>query len=195
MGYLHCSNIFILTGWYSEFFDVPYLVNRIRRVFGEEMILNLSPWRRVEVNNKTIAGREMVGYNIIGVIQLDYIDLFKKFTLNTLGQQESYKLDHISSVVLGEKKLDYSEYGSLHLLYKHDYQKFVEYNVKDVKTKNHSASLHKIIPSIQFPNSFWQLLTKAVVTEINFSTKTHAHIICRGSTATVISSILSYPSI
>ena len=123
----------ILTGWYSEFFDVPYLVNRIRRVFGEEMILNLSPWRRVEVNNKTIAGREMVGYNIIGVTQLDYIDLFKKFTLNTLGQQESYKLDHISSVVLGEKKLDYSEYGSLHLLYKHDYQKFVEYNVKDVE--------------------------------------------------------------
>ena len=100
---------------------------------GEEMILNLSPWRRVEVNNKTIAGREMVGYNIIGVTQLDYIDLFKKFTLNTLGQQESYKLDHISSVVLGEKKLDYSEYGSLHLLYKHDYQKFVEYNVKDVE--------------------------------------------------------------
>ena len=123
----------ILTGWYSEFFDVPYLVNRIRRVFGEEMILNLSPWRRVEVNNKTIAGREMVGYNIIGVTQLDYIDLFKKFTLNTLGQQESYKLDHIANVVLGEKKLDYSEYGSLHLLYKHDYQKFVEYNVKDVE--------------------------------------------------------------
>lgn len=123
----------ILTGWYSEFFDVPYLVNRIRRVFGEEMILNLSPWRRVEVNNKTIAGREMVGYNIIGVTQLDYIDLFKKFTLNTLGQQESYKLDHIANVVLGEKKLDYSEYGSLHLLYKHDYQKFVEYNIKDVE--------------------------------------------------------------
>ena len=123
----------ILTGWYSEFFDVPYLVNRIRRIFGEDMILNLSPWRKVEVNNKIIAGREMVGYNIIGVTQLDYIDLFKKFTLNTLGQQESYKLDHIANVVLGEKKLDYSEFGSLHLLYKHDYQKFVEYNIKDVE--------------------------------------------------------------
>ena len=123
----------ILTGWYSEFFDVPYLINRIIRIFGEDMIKSLSPWRRVEQNNKIISGREMVGYNIIGIPQLDYIDLFKKFTLNTLGQQESYKLDHIAYVVLGEKKLDYSEYGSLHLLYKHDYQKFVEYNVKDVE--------------------------------------------------------------
>ena len=123
----------IITGWYSDFFDIPYLVNRIARVLGEESVYSLSPWRKVSPDNKTIAGREQVGFDIMGVSQLDYIDLFKKFTLNTLGQQESYKLDHIANVVLGEKKLDYSEYGSLHMLYKSDYQKFVEYNIKDVE--------------------------------------------------------------
>ena len=123
----------IITGWYSDFFDIPYLVNRIARVLGEDSVYSLSPWRKVNVDNKIIAGREQVGFDIVGVSQLDYIDLFKKFTLNTLGQQESYKLDHIANVVLGEKKLDYSEYGSLHMLYKSDYQKFVEYNIKDVE--------------------------------------------------------------
>ena len=123
----------IVTGWYSDSFDIPYIVNRIRRILGDDAILGLSPWRRVEENNKKIAGKVIPGFNIVGVSQLDYIDLFKKFTLNTLGQQESYKLDHIANVVLGEKKIDYSEYGSLHLLYKHDYQKFVEYNIKDVE--------------------------------------------------------------
>ena len=123
----------IITGWYSDFFDIPYLVNRIARVLGEDSVYSLSPWRKVNPNNIVIAGREQVGFNIVGVSQLDYIDLFKKFTLNTLGQQESYKLDHIANVVLGEKKLDYSEYGSLHMLYKNDYQKFVEYNIKDVE--------------------------------------------------------------
>lgn len=123
----------IITGWYSDFFDIPYIVNRVARIFGDEMVQSLSPWRKVDQDNKMIAGREQIGYRIMGVTQLDYIDLFRKFTLNTLGQQESYKLDHIANVVLGEKKLDYSEYGSLHMLYKHDYQKFVEYNIKDVE--------------------------------------------------------------
>jgi len=123
----------ILTGWYSEFFDVPYLVNRIARIFGEDMVKSLSPWKLVNQNNLFIAGVEHLRYNLVGITQLDYIDVFKKFTYNTLGQQESYKLDHIANVILGEKKLDYSEYGSLHMLYKHDYQKFVEYNVKDVE--------------------------------------------------------------
>jgi len=47
--------------------------------------------------------------------------------------QESYKLDHISSVELGTNKIDYSEYDSLHQLYKHNYQKFIEYNIRDVE--------------------------------------------------------------
>ena len=75
---------------------------------------------------------EVDTYDIMGVAQLDYYDLFRKFTLNTLGQQESYRLDHIANVVLGESKLSYEEHGNLHTLYKEDYQKFIDYNIKDV---------------------------------------------------------------
>jgi DNA polymerase elongation subunit (family B) len=69
----------------------------------------------------------------MGIAQLDYFDLFRKFTYNTLGQQESYRLDHIANVVLGERKLSYEEYGNLHTLYKQDHQKFIDYNIKDVE--------------------------------------------------------------
>jgi len=58
--------------------------------------------------------------------------LFTKFGY-TYGMQESYKLDHIAHVVLGERKLSYDEHGSLHGLYKHDFQKFIDYNIKDVQ--------------------------------------------------------------
>jgi hypothetical protein len=80
-----------------------------------------------------LGGRKQTIYEIEGLAQLDYLDLFKKFTLNTFGRQESYKLDHIAHVILGERKLSYDEYGSLHSLYKHDFQKFIDYNIKDVE--------------------------------------------------------------
>ena len=71
-------------------------------------------------------------YDIIGTQQLDYFDLFQKFGYS-YGPQESYKLDHIAHVVLGERKLSYEEHGSLHSLYKNDHQKFIEYNIHDVE--------------------------------------------------------------
>jgi hypothetical protein len=65
-----------------------------------------------------------------GISSLDYLDLYKKFTYS---QQESYRLDHIGYVELGEKKIDYSEYGTLQTLYVENHQKFIEYNIKDVE--------------------------------------------------------------
>jgi DNA polymerase elongation subunit (family B) len=122
----------VISGWFSETFDIPYLVNRITKLFGEDMAKALSPWRMIKSKSIFTNGYEQLVYNIIGVIQLDYVDIFKKFTLNTLKVQDSYKLDHIAYVVLGEKKLDYSEYGNLHRLYKEDFRKFIRYNIKDV---------------------------------------------------------------
>jgi len=87
------------------------------------------------VNAKTIpmvGGRQVNVYELDGIQQLDYMDLFKKFGY-TYGQQESYKLDHIAHVVLGDEKLSYEEYGNLHTLYKEDFQKFIDYNIKDVE--------------------------------------------------------------
>lgn len=124
----------ILTGWNSRLFDIPYLVNRIKNILNDETTKKFSPWRSIRGREiPTLGGRKETIYEIEGLAQLDYLDLFKKFTLNTFGRQESYKLDHIAHVILGERKLSYEEYGSLHSLYKHDFQKFIDYNIKDVE--------------------------------------------------------------
>ena len=122
----------VITGWNSRFFDIPYIVNRLARVLGEEETKHLSPWGMIEQQKIGIRGREQVTFNIIGISSLDYMDLFKKFAY-TYGNQESYSLNHISSVVLGEKKLDYSDVGNLMDLYENDFQKYIDYNIKDVE--------------------------------------------------------------
>lgn len=123
----------ILSGWNVEFFDVPYLINRIKKIFGEDKLVEkeLSPWRKIHENEvKTLNGIQQ-SYEIVGVSLLDYYDIYKKYSGRSV--QESYKLDYICSVELGEKKLDYSEYGSLHKLYTADYEKFISYNIRDVE--------------------------------------------------------------
>jgi len=72
--------------------------------------------------------KKMVSYNISGVSILDYLQMYKKFTYIT---RETYRLDHITEVELGKKKIDYSEFGAMHLFYRNDYQKFLEYNIRD----------------------------------------------------------------
>jgi DNA polymerase elongation subunit (family B) len=119
----------IITGWNIEFFDIPYLVNRIRNICGEDLARNLSPWRMINEGKVHYKGKENQNFILMGISTLDYYQLYRKFTF---GNQESYKLDYIASVELGEKKIDYSEYGSLLELYKNNFQKFIEYNIHDV---------------------------------------------------------------
>lgn len=119
----------IITGWNVKFFDIPYLTNRITKLFGDTKASYLSPWRILKPKEVEIMGRMQSTYEIFGVSVLDYLDLYKKFTYTN---QESYKLDHIANVELGVKKIDYSEYGSLHLLYKNDWEKFIDYNAHDI---------------------------------------------------------------
>ena len=123
----------IVTGWNTRFFDIPYLVNRIGKTIGEDMVKKLSPWGLVREGLVTIKGKKQQEFHLEGIAQLDYLEIFKKFTGNTLGQQESYRLDHIAHVVLGEGKLSYEEHGTLYTLYKTDFQKFIDYNIKDVE--------------------------------------------------------------
>ena len=122
----------IITGWNTRFFDIPYLIARTELLLGSEKIRNFSPWRKVERRDIRIQGSNRVAFDIMGIQHLDYMELFKKFAY-AYGNQESYSLNHVSSVVLGEKKLDYSEVGSLRDLYDLDYQMFVDYNIKDVE--------------------------------------------------------------
>ena len=122
----------IITGWNTEFFDIPYLVNRIRVLLGEDEMKKLSPWNNVWERKTTYNGREMISYHISGVAALDYIELYKWYAPGGKSQ-ESYKLDSIANVELGESKLSFDEYDNLHQLYRLNYQKFIEYNIKDVE--------------------------------------------------------------
>lgn len=122
----------IITGWNVKFFDIPYLVTRITKLLGEEEAKRLSPWNQLDQRTIVMMGREQTSYTPSGISTLDYIELYKKFAPG--GQsQESYKLDAISNVELGERKLSYEEYGSLHTLHRDNYQLFIEYNIRDVE--------------------------------------------------------------
>ena len=122
----------VVTGWNSRMFDMVYIINRCVRILGDKFMKKLSPWNMINQGEIVIAGKSHQVYEVYGIQQLDYLDLFKKFGY-TYGTQESYRLDNIAHVVLGERKLDYSEFGDLMGLYKNDYQKFIDYNVKDVQ--------------------------------------------------------------
>ncbi|WP_292486524.1 DNA polymerase domain-containing protein [Methanohalobium sp.] len=119
----------IVTGWNCAFFDIPYLVNRITNVLGEAEAKRLSPWKLLSERTTTIMGKTQQAFDLTGIAILDYMEMFKKYE----KQQESYRLDHIGNVVLGRKKLDYSEYANLTELYKKNHQKFIEYNIDDVE--------------------------------------------------------------
>ena len=113
----------ILTGWNVEFFDIPYLYNRACKIVGQNTAELLSPIRTVKWSD---FGNGK--YKIAGVSVLDYLQLYKKFTFS---ERSSYRLDDIGKFEVGEKKVAYE--GTLNDLYENDLEKFVEYNIQDVK--------------------------------------------------------------
>ncbi len=121
----------IITGWNTKFFDIPYLINRFKKILGDDDCKKLSPWNRINERTTVINGRQLIAYELVGLASLDYIELYKWYAPGGKSQ-ESYKLDNIANVELGEKKISYDEYDNLHQLYKLNYQKFIEYNIKDV---------------------------------------------------------------
>jgi len=135
----------IITGWNVQFFDIPYLYNRISKVLSEKSAERMSPWRFVSERTTTIHNRQQTAFDLVGISILDYLELYKKFTYT---QQESFRLDHIAYVELGERKLDYSEFENLHQLYKHDYQTFIDYNIKDVDLVDRIDNKMKLIDMV-----------------------------------------------
>ena len=119
----------VITGWNTTFFDIPYLCNRIKSLFGNKFMQNMSPWKMVTEENTSTFGRNITRYNIWGVSNLDYMDLYKKFTYT---DQESFSLDNIAFVELGVKK-DPNPFDTFREWYTKDYQSFIDYNIKDVE--------------------------------------------------------------
>jgi DNA polymerase elongation subunit (family B) len=132
----------VVTGWNIQLFDIPFITKRIDRVLGEKLAKRLSPWGLVSQKEVFIKGRKQVFYDIGGITQLDYLDLYKKFTYTN---QESYRLDHIANVELGQKKLDHSEFDTFQDFYTNGWQKFVEYNIIDVELVDRLEDKMKLI--------------------------------------------------
>ena len=131
----------VITGWNTEFFDIPYLCNRIKHLFGEDELKRLSPWRSVHSRDVFKMGRKHQVYEIQGVAHLDYFDLYRKFTYSA---QESYRLDHIAFVELGEKKSG-NPFETFSEWYQKDFQSFIEYNIMDVELVDRLEDKMKLI--------------------------------------------------
>jgi len=132
----------VVTGWNIELYDIPYLVRRLDRVLGEKLMKRMSPWGLVTEDEIYIAGRKHISYDVGGITQLDYLNLYKKFTYKA---QESYRLDYIAEVELGQKKLDHSEFDTFKDFYTKGWQKFVEYNIVDVELVDRMEDKMKLI--------------------------------------------------
>jgi DNA polymerase elongation subunit (family B) len=122
----------IVSGWNVKFFDIPYIVNRFTRILGESEVKKLSPWNYIGNRKTNVMMKELIVYDFLGITTLDYLEAYKWFAPSGKSQ-ESYRLDNIAQVELGEGKLSYDEYENLHELYKLDFQKFIDYNIKDVE--------------------------------------------------------------
>ena len=132
----------VVTGWNCQLYDIPYLAKRITRVLGDKACKKLSPWGLVTHEEIYMAGRPHLMYDIGGVTVLDYMDLYKKFTYKA---QESYRLDYIGEVELGQKKLDHSEHDTFKEFYTKAWNKFVDYNIQDVRLVDSLEEKMKLI--------------------------------------------------
>ena len=121
----------IVTAWNLNRFDMPYIVNRIRRVFGSAALEELSPYGNFyESLDKDKMQREYTKYNFAGVQVIDHIDVYAKYKIT---KQESYKLDFIAQQELGIGKVDYQGEDNIYEFMRKHWNTFVEYNVRDVE--------------------------------------------------------------
>ena len=118
----------VLSGWNSEGFDIPYIVNRIQRVLSKSHTRQLCLWDKFpKPKIVTKFGKESGTYELMGRVHLDYLELYRKYTYH---EMHSYSLDAIGEYELDERKIEYE--GTLDQLYNNDYEKFIAYNRQDV---------------------------------------------------------------
>ncbi len=133
----------VITGWNIQFYDIPYICGRLRRVLGEKRMKSFSPWGLVTENEVWESNRQQICMDVGGITQLDYLKLYK-WSPGT-PPQESYRLDYIASQELGQKKLDHSEFDTFKDFYTKGWQKFVEYNIIDVELVDRLEDKLKLI--------------------------------------------------
>jgi DNA polymerase elongation subunit (family B) len=120
----------VITGFNCEFFDIPYLLRRIAVTLSEADAKRLSVWKYIRERKITLekSSREEYIYDIAGTACLDFLALFKKFSGKNL---ENNRLDTVAQEILGESKLDHSQYETFADFYTKDFDTFTRYNIKD----------------------------------------------------------------
>lgn len=152
----------IITGWNSNTYDLPYIIQRIRIVFGGEDLSQVGDLEFFDPSTESLEiltklcrfdfqvpalrriehwGKEVATFNLCGRVHLDYLDLYRKFSM---GERHSYKLDYILKYEIDERKVAYD--GTLEDLYRNDFRKFVEYNIQD------TVGLSKMDDKLKFIN-------------------------------------------
>ncbi len=161
----------VVTGWSVDLFDIPYLINRTRNLLGEEWVNKFSPLGVVNereiirskagVSTNNFQDRVEKVYEIAGIAVLDYLQLYKKFATNA---RESYKLDSIAALELGQGKHDYSDVGTLDDLYEQDFDRYIDYNVQD------AVLVEKLEKKLNYLQQVFQIAYKAKVNFIDTMT-------------------------
>ena len=119
----------VMSGWNSEGFDIPYMVNRIARVLGKEHTRRFCLWGQYPKKREFERyGKNQETYDTVGRLHLDYMELYRKYTYH---EMHSYSLDAIGEYELGERKTEYE--GTLDQLYNNDFEKFIQYSRQDVE--------------------------------------------------------------
>ena len=130
----------ILTGWNSEGYDIPYTVNRVKRVLSKDDTRRFCLWKQLPKKREYEKyGKKAETYDLIGRVHLDSLELYRKYTYE---ERHTYRLDAIGETEIGEKKTVYE--GTLDQLYNNDFRTFIEYNRQDV------ALLDKLDKKLKF---------------------------------------------
>ena len=135
----------VLTGWNSEGYDIPYMVNRVTRVMSKDDTRKFCLMGQLpKVRKYERFGKEESTYDLVGRIHMDYLQLYKKYNYES---RHSYKLDAIGEMEVGENKTQYE--GTLDQLYNKDFKKFIEYNRQDTMLV---FKIHKKLKFLELAN-------------------------------------------
>lgn len=130
----------IHSGWNSEGYDVPYTVNRIKRILSSDDTRRFCLWgQKPKRREYEKFGKTSETYDTIGRVHMDYLNLYRKYTYE---ERHTYRLDAIGEMEVGENKTVYE--GTLDQLYNNDFERFIEYNRQDV------ALLDKLDKKLRF---------------------------------------------
>lgn len=117
----------VISGWNSEGYDIPYTINRIKRILSKDDTRRFCLWGQFPKEREFERyGATSTTYDIVGRVHMDYMQLYRKYTYE---ERHSYSLDAIAEYELGESKTQYE--GTLDQLYNQDFKQFIVYNRQD----------------------------------------------------------------